>query len=57
VRASERVLEGSMQASEPRLRNTAIDYVHKAHVYKMPENFSNQTLWKFHEMVKKITRK
>jgi len=57
VRASERVLEGHTRPSESRLRNTAIDYVHKAHVYKMSKNFSNQTLWKFHEMVKKITRK
>ena len=57
VRASERVLEGRMRHSEPRLRNTAIDYVHKSHVYKMSEIFSNQTLWKFQEIAMKITRK
>jgi len=46
-----------MVPSEPLLRNTAIDYAHKAYVYKMSEIFLNQTLWKLHEIVKKITRK
>jgi len=53
----ERVLGSHRRTSEPLLRNTTIDYIHKVYVSKLSEKFSNQTLWKLHEISKKIARK
>jgi len=31
-----------------------MNYAHKAYIYTLFETFSNQPLWKLHEIVKKI---